>query len=210
MIGTNEQDSLSSAQELELIRHLVSDWHWGSAVLSAFALPTNTRHFLEVDLKGLGAEGDIDLLSFSHDDPTHAVAIQFKVAKISAKTFASLKPNKLQEISKLNRQTTLLAELGFWRTYSCVIVLIDSRSQTDNGFLYGGLTPDLISVLEVAMTQQGLHNATGFVQVNLVQPPNQAPLTTGDISSHLRRTSTPQTQPKALTDWLAKLVRNDA
>lgn len=206
MLGTAKDDPLTRAEEGELVRHFVNDWHWGGAVLQPFDLPSDRLHLLEVDLKSLGVEGDIDLLAVSPNNPSRAIAVQFKLVKVRAKAFESQEPNKLQEIEKLVLQTNRVARLGFWRSYACVLVLVDSYpGDVEN--LYGGLTSELNSVLESALRIRYLHKAAGFVQVNIVQGFDQPPLTTGEIFSHVRKISTAQQQRPDITAWVADCVR---
>jgi len=202
MIGAHSSDSVADATELELVRHLIQDWHWGSPVINMFGAPKDTRYIPEVQLSEFGKEGDIDLLCASRSHPQSAVAVQFKIAKIRGRTYQSLKPNKLDELRKLFKQTNILVELGFSRVFACLVILIDSRATPEGQNIVGGLTEELRSALDARISLEGLHLDAGYLQTHLVQVPDSAPLTTGEISSHMMRMATSIHQPASLTDWV--------
>ena len=202
MIGAQPSDSVADANEIELVRHLIQDWHWGSPVMTTFGAPKDAKYVPEVQLSEFGMEGDIDLLCTSQSQPQNAVAIQFKIAKIRQRTYLSLKPNKLDELQKLFRQTNALIDLGFSRVFACLVVLIDSRVTPDGQTVVGGLTDVLRSALDGRISLEGLHERAGFLQTHIVQAPDSAPLTTGEIFSHMVREATSILQPVSLTNWV--------
>lgn len=203
MLGSTPAHSLADVEEKELVRHLAQDWHWGSPVMSMFDFIQGSQRIPEVALASLGASGDIDLLCASPSAPQEAVAIQFKVAKVREITYDTLQTGKLGELRKLYQQTNGLVELGFHRTYACLVVLIDGRNTPDGKPVVGGLTEDLRAEIDRRITLSGLNPMAGFVRVDLVQDPNAAPLTTGEIGCHLLRPPTHQAQNDTVTQWVA-------
>lgn len=95
MIGSDPSDSIADAQEQELIRHLIRDWHWGRPVVSMFCADSASLLLPELPLSGLGREGDLDLLCVTPASPDRAIAVQFKLAKVRQSTYYTLQPNKL-------------------------------------------------------------------------------------------------------------------
>lgn len=203
MIGNQPSDSVADAEEIELVRHLIRDWHWGEPIVRMFGAPEDAKYVPEVPLSSFGKKGDIDLLCASKSQPQSAIAVQFKVAKIRSRTYESLQPNKLQELQKLIRQTNLLVDLGFSRVFACLVVLIDSRATPEGQVVVGGLTEDLRSALDARISLEGLHERAGFLQIHLVQVPEAAPLTTGEISVQMVRGASCIQQAASLTSWVA-------
>lgn len=202
MIGAQLSDSIADANEIELVMHLIRDWHWGEPVIRLFGAPEDSNYVPEVQLTEFGKKGDIDLLFASESQPQSAVVVQFKIAKIRQKTYENLKPNKLEELQKLKQQTNILVELGFSRVFACLVVLIDSRVTPEGQLVVGGLTEELRSALNERISLKGLHERAGFLLTHLVQAPDSAPLTTGEISSHMVREATTSVQTVSLTTWV--------
>jgi hypothetical protein len=206
MLGDTPADSLADAEEKELVRHLIHDWHWGSAVMSMFDCVPGSKFLPEVPLASLGNSGDLDLLCASPSTSNEAVAVQFKVAKVRESTYYTLQPGKFQELPKLYRQTNELVQLGFNRVFACLIVLIDGRTTPPEQPVVGGLTGELRSDIDRRITLSGLSPQAGFLRVDLVQAPQAAPLTTGEIACHLLRPPSRQAQNETLTEWVAHHV----
>jgi hypothetical protein len=206
MIGDQPEDSVADVNEIELVRHLIQDWHWGEPVIRMFSTPKDAKYIPEIQLSELGKKGDIDLLCASISQPQNAIAVQFKVAKIRQRTYQSLKPNKLEELHKLFQQTNILVELGFSRVFACLVILIDGRVTPEGQMVVGGLTEDLRSSLDARISLEGLHERAGFLQTHLIQLPHSAPLTTGEISSHMVREATSSLQMASLTNWVKQHV----
>ena len=206
MIGTSPEDSLGHADEPELVRHLLRDWHWGDPVLSAVGVLPGSVTRPEVMLSDFGRDDDLDLLSARVGTPHEATAVQFKLAKVSESTYYTLMPNKLKELPKLFRQTNALIDLGFHRVVACLIILIDARKTPDGQFVVGGLTETLRPVIDARITLKGLHKAAGLVRVDLVQDADAAPLTSGEISCNTIRSAITRRQALQVTEWVAKVL----
>lgn len=211
MIGDQSSDSVADVDEIELVKHLIQDWHWGEPVVRMFGAPNDAKYIREVKLSEFDKEkkGDMDLLCASISQPESAVAIQFKVAKIRQRTYQTFTPNKLGKLQKLIRQTNTLIELGFSRVYACLVVLIDSRATPEEQIVVGGLTEELRSALNERISLEGLHERAGFLQTHLVQAPESAPLTTGEISSHMVRFAVSGQQAAWLTNWVKQRASAD-
>lgn len=172
-----------------------------------YGIPDDAHFFPEVPLAPLGARGDIDILGVSPQAPEAATAIQVKRVKVPAKAFRSGKPNKVAAIEELHRQATLLATLGFHQVFSYAIVVVDSRENNGGEFTFDGLTPELRSTIECAMTLEGLHSNAGFIHFEICQPVDDWPLDTGTFSGQIRRMPTPQIQSQAVTRFVQAVLR---
>jgi hypothetical protein len=196
-------ESLAEIPEGDLVRRLLSDSHWRDRILRLHGIPDGVEYFREVQLTGLGAEGDIDILAVNPLSPNLATAIQVKRVRVSDKSFAQGgKPNKLNEISKLNRQASLLVELGFWQVFAFVFVVIDSRIRNLGRYAFDGLTPELRVKIEQGISAEGLDARAGFIVYEFTQPMEDHPLSTGSFFGQIMRMPTCAPQSLAVTRWV--------
>lgn len=196
-------ESLAAIPEGDLVRRLLSDSHWRERILRLHGIPDGVKYFPEVELAGLGAEGDVDILAVDPLTPHLATAVQVKRVRVSEKSFAKDgKPNKLNEISKLNRQTSLLVELGFWQVFAFVFVVVDSRIRNVGQYAFDGLTPELRIRIERCISTEGLHARAGCIVYEFTQPMEDHPLNTGTFWGHIVRMPTCSPQISAVTKWV--------
>jgi hypothetical protein len=198
--------SIADMPEGALIRTLLADSHWRSRFLQIYGVPECAEAYPEVQLHGLGARGDIDILAVDPATPESATAIQVKRVKVSANAFKNGSPNKLAAIRELNRQSTLVADLGFHQVYSYVVVVIDSRENNSGEYTFKGLTNELRWIIEPAMTFHDLHPHAGFVQFELCQPVDDTPLNTGTFTCQVRRLSTARMQAQRVTSFVRAII----
>ena len=198
-------ESIAALPEGELIRRLLANTRWTEDILRIRGIPDNVSYFPEVPLVGLAARGDVDILAVDPRTPHLATAVQAKRVRVSAKSFLpNGRPNKLTEISKQNRQASLLVELGFWQVFSFVFVVVDSRVRNEGRYGFEGLTPQLRDQINTAINTAGLHQDVGSVVYELTQPMEDYPLRTGTFSGHILRMPTTQSQSPAVTRWVSQ------
>lgn len=200
------QRSLADIHEGELVQFLLADSHWRQRLIGLHGIPENARHYPEVQLASLGKKGDIDILLVAPGRPEFATAIQVKRIKVTAKTFASGKPNKLEALEELKRQTNLLVELGFAQVFCFAVVVVDSRIQNRGAYRFDGLTPELRRTIEESLSTAGLAERVGLVHYEIVQPIDDVPLSTGTFSGKALRMPTVAAQPQSVTTWVAQVV----
>jgi hypothetical protein len=196
-------ESLAAIPEGDLVRRLLSDSHWRERILRLHGIPDGVKYFPEVELDGLGAEGDVDILAVDPTTPHLATAVQVKRVRVSEKSFAKDgKPNKLNEISKLNRQASLLVELGFWQVFAFVFVVVDSRIRNVGQYAFDGLTSELRTKIEQGISTEGLDARAGCIVYEFTQPMEDHPLNTGTFWGHIVRMPTCALQSPAVTKWV--------
>ena len=204
-------ESIAEIAETDLIRRLLAEPHWRERFFRIHGIPDRAIFFPEVLLTRLGAEGDVDILAVDPESPATATAIQVKRIKVSARTFETGRPNKLAAIPELQRQSTLLVNLGFHQVFSYVIVVVDSREKNFGEYTFEGLTSGLRSLVDNAMTTHGLHPDAGFIQFELCQPIDDVPLVTGTFCGRIHRMPKPQVQSARVTNFVrAVLAPSDA
>jgi len=198
-------ESLASVSESDLIRRLLADPHWSERILRLHGIPGDVKYYPEVPLSGLAARGDVDILAVDPENPHLATAIQAKRVRVSARSFEpDGRPNKLSEIPKQNRQTSLLVDLGFWQVFSFVFVVVDSRVRNLGGFGFEGLTQSLRRQIDAGVSTEGLHQSAGCIVYELTQPQEDHPLSTGTFFGRISRMPTTQPQSAAVTRWVTQ------
>jgi hypothetical protein len=203
MHPTSSHESLAAIPEGELVRRLLSDSHWRERVLRIHGIPDGVTYFPEIELAGLNAEGDVDILAVDPTTPHLATAIQVKRVRVSEKSFAAGgSPNKLKEVLKLNRQSSLLVELGFWQVFAFVFVVVDSRVRNVGHYRFDGLTTELRRMIEQGITMEGLAPRAGCIVYELTQPMEDHPLGTGTFWGHIHRMPTCSPQSAEVTKWV--------
>lgn len=182
------------------------DPHWRSRLLNIHGIPRESIPFQRVPLNGLPGTpvGDVDILLSVPGRPELATAIQVKRVKVGAAALRDQRPNKLQEFKKGVRQANLLAKIGFSLVYLYVFVVVDSREINAGRSLYKGLTKELRSLIERAISPHGLHVRVGLMYHEFVQPMDNVPLGTGTYFGHLVRSARPISQPAEVTSWVAQ------
>lgn len=200
------QRSLAEIPEGELVQFLLADSHWRQRIVGLHGIPDEARHYPEVQLASLGKKGDIDILLVAPGHAEFATAIQVKRVKVSSMTFASGKPNRLDALKELKRQTNLLVDLGFAQVFCFVIVVVDSRIQNGCAYRFDGLTPVLRRIIENSLSTEGLAKRVGLVHFEIDQPMDDAPLSTGTFFAKALRMPEIAVQPQPLTTWVTQIV----
>jgi hypothetical protein len=203
-----QHSSLTEIPEGILVKYLMNAPDWRERIIGIDGIPSNAQWQLEVPLNGLPGDpkGDIDILLAPSAHPEFTTALQVKRVKVGSNAFRNSAPNKLQELDKLLRQGNLLAEIGFAQVYCCALVVVDSRDNNRDEFSYKGLTSQLKSIIERAISTSmvGLDDRVGFVHYELVQPVNDKPLAAGTYAANLGRKATLNNQPVVVTDWVRR------
>lgn len=203
MHSTSSYDSLAAVPEVELVRRLLSHAHWRERILRIHGIPDGVKYFPEVELAGLDAEGDVDILAVDPTTPHLATAIQVKRVRVSERSFDKGGiPNKLKEVSKLNRQASLLVKLGFWQVFAFVFVVVDSRVRNVGHYRFDGLTTELRRTIEQGITMEGLIAGAGCIVYELTQPMEDHPLGTGTFWGRIQRMPTCSPQSPEVTKWV--------
>jgi hypothetical protein len=199
--------SLFRQPEGQLVRRLLDNTHWRGRILRIHGIPDGVKYFPEVELDGLNAEGDVDILAVDPATPELATAVQVKRLRVSERSFAKDgKPNKLNAVSKLNRQASLLVELGFWQVFAFVFVVVDSRVRNAGRYAFEGLTPELRSKIDQGITTEELDARAGCIVYEFTQPMEDHPLGTGTFGGRIVRMPTCSSQRSAVTSWVASNV----
>ncbi|MCX7073040.1 MAG: hypothetical protein NTW01_18810 [Gammaproteobacteria bacterium] len=222
-IGLSDCDLVTAAEEQELVRHLVADWHWGEPVRRLFGAPSDAKYLAEVSRKEFGGhDGDIDLVCLSESQPDNTIIVEFKVAKLRRAHDANARPNKLDKLEHLIQQANARFDHGFSSIFACLLLLIDGNPNDTKSEIHGGMTPEqhetvrqklggfgLLSPtcdarsIEAQGFQRtgGLDHRIGFIRIDLVQLYGAAPLTDGQIRAEILRPASRQQQSAFITEW---------
>lgn len=202
-------ESLANITEGDLVERLMNNRHWRGRFIGGLqGIPSDVVHHLQVPLnKAPGSpSGDIDILLIPPGCPEQCIAIEVKRVKVSSSTFKNGIPNKLQELEKARRQANLLAKIGFAQVYCFILVVVDSRTNNSDPHSYDGLTTELATMINAAITTEGLDQRVGLIHFEFVQSINDEPLGSGTYGGHLKRLALGISQPSEITTWASGLV----
>jgi hypothetical protein len=204
-------DSVADIPEDKLVDRLVTDILWGRDFFQFYGMPSGMLNQQCVSLETApgSPKGDIDILFGAPDLPEKAVAYQVKRIKLGITQLRDGNPSKLGELEKLAQQVNILARMGFWQVYACVIVVVDAREQNAGKVTYQGLSPQMRSKVYSAVSSgmQFFDTRVGFGLMNFTQTADSAPFTVGTHGLDVRRFAQPATQSGELTKWVAHLFQ---
>lgn len=149
--------------------------------------------------------GDVDSLIVCGEEYESSRATEFKRVKVSASTFHTGLPNKLQELTKAVRQANGLVQAGFALVWLAVIVVVDAREKTGGRFIFVPEVGPLVQFTESAIPLADLDPHVGVYATEIVQPVDKPPEMAGMFGGHLLRVAQPQDQPPELTAAIRKL-----
>ena len=203
-----QNPSIGDIAESDLVRTLMGDPHWKGRLTHIHGVPDGVEHRLEVPLIGLPSDpkGDIDIMLTKPSQPEDATAIQVKRVKVGEDAFLTGQPNKLREFEKGIAQANLLAKIGFCRVYLYVLIVVDSRSQNIGKYSYAGLSQELGSTINSALSPRALAERVGFIKFDFTQPMDYPPLSTGAYGGNLVRLAQTTIQPSAVTAWVRAII----
>jgi len=199
--------SIADIREEHFIEQLLgSDPYWRLNLFNILGIDRDPTPLLQVPLTGL-EQGDIDILLVAQDRPQTATAIQVKRIKVSPRALQTGRPNRLRDLKEGKEQANRLAQLGFWQVYLYVFVIVDSRElnaeEIATGKIsYRGMGQPLRSVVEQAMSPEGLNERVGFVHCEFTQA-MEHPITVDTSGLHLIRLAQPNEQLPNVTEWVA-------
>jgi hypothetical protein len=200
-------DSIADISEDQLVERLFSDPVWGSDFFELAGMPRGMANRQRVLLNTAPGDfkGDIDVLLCDPDHPEQSVAYQIKRIKFGINQIRNGTPSKLQEYKKVAQQANLLAQMGFWQVYANVVVVVDAREQNSGRLTYAGLSAELKTLVDSAISLDLLKERVGLGILDFTQPMDYKPFTVGTHGLTLRRLSTPAVQSQDLTKWVSGL-----
>ncbi len=202
-----KQRSITTLDEGPFVRRLMNDRDWRDFLVGFHGIPGDVGHLLEVPLDGLTGmrQGDVDILLFEPDHPEHAIAIEVKRVKVTGDAFFTGSPNKLNDIRKGIKQANALECLGFRQVYLYIFIVVDSRTQNLGTRSFKGLTPELSSTIDAAISTGELAPRVGLIKFDFTQPRDSFPLREGAYDSSLKRRARCTEQAASVTEWIKNL-----
>jgi hypothetical protein len=202
--------SIADIAEEDLVEILVKR----GEVFDVFGMPRDAAYKSRVLLNDAPGDfrSDIDVLLCNRERPGEAAAFEVKRIKFGLSAFkpdGSVVPNKLREVEKAIEQANRLAEVGFWKVFLYVVVVVDSRGRNAGAVTYAGLSSREKSMLEPYLSMDKLEPRVGFSLLDFTQPMDAIPLTVGTHGMHIRRMPTAQEQSAELTRWVSGVLRDE-
>jgi hypothetical protein len=167
-------------------------------------MPMDALILQQVSLGGVpgGFFGEIDILPYDVGHPDLAVAIGAKRIKFDSSAIRGELPKKLRELKKALQQVNRLADIGFWRVYLYVFVVVDTREQNLGRSTYEDLSAKLRGIVSRSVSSLVLNERVGLYEVTIIQPMDYAPLSVGAWSGHLHQNSRMAPRRQDLTKWV--------
>ena len=205
----DSKDSLTSQKELDLVQHIIAEPGFWNPFLQINGIPNSAKCFDAIPLPPLlSAEGDVDVLVVDPSLPEKASAFQVKRIKVEDSAFDTELPNGIGNIGKLHQQSELLIDLGFWRVFSVVIVVVDGRMRNTDESEYVSLTPGLERKIQDSITTSGLNSELGLIRMDYVQSFPGPLLNSGVGGVALLRNANVRKQSPKVTDWVQNTIQN--
>jgi len=195
--------------ESELIEQLLTDRIRPAEMFTGIrGVPSNACWKTSVSLQTIPGErqGDIDVILCDPARPHEAVAYEVKRIKFGTPALRpGGKPNKLKEVKKATQQANRLAEIGFWKVFLYLIVVVDSRERNSGTVSYEGLSAYEKSMIEPYLKVSELDSGIGYSVLACTQPTDNPPFSVGSLNMQLRRLPVPAQQDAQLTRWVEEL-----
>ena len=200
-------DSIADIPEDQFVERLLSDRFWGTEFFELAGMPRgmSSRQRVLLNTAPGNYKGDIDVILCDPNHPEQAVVYQLKRIKFGINQLRNGTPGKLQQYKKVAQQANLLATMGFWQVYAYVVVVVDAREQNSGKNSYAGLSSNLKSLVDSAISTALLDARVGLGVLDFTQPMDYKPFTVGTHGLSLRRHSIPAVQSEDLTKWVARL-----
>lgn len=113
--------------------------------------------------------GDIDILLFDEFNPHLATAIECKRVKVTVDKNAKPKVNNVGKISKAFKQARAMRDMGFYKSYVCIILLEDNRElKSANTFIRSSKLIELQEVYSIPQNES-LHEDVGVIYIRITQ-----------------------------------------
>jgi len=114
--------------------------------------------------------GDIDILFYPTGLPQQSTAVECKRVKVTAHGEDKDTVNKIENIGIGVKQANGLAEMGFYRCFLAVIVVVDGRERREYNVLSRSMSDPTFQRIYEFPLREDLHPDVGIVFVEIIQP----------------------------------------
>lgn len=212
------EESITNKDERQLVNELFVQDQFRQLLFPEICVPTNSfykTHVVEpLVTNSQKKPGDIDVLICRADDPTQAVAVECKRVEVTAVSSLDDDVHKINDIKNGANQTKAMRQMGFHRTFLCVIVQVDGRNRKEFNTLFRGLNSRATFDGErktrktiYEFPQSGLfHEDVGFIFIEVIQPTGKSFESMGGICLRMERDAKRIDQPSELSNRVAALM----
>jgi hypothetical protein len=152
------------------------------------------------------AFGDADALLVPNGTPELARAVEFKRVLMPSTSFATIQPNKLQELRKGVAQANRLSSAGFAVVWLSVLVVVDSRGMTTRTGGYLAASRPMMDAVYNALPLSDLDHSVGVTVYELTQCFDRPLEKSGMVSGNIVRMGLTKPQPQTLTDGIERYI----
>lgn len=146
-------------------------------------------------------DGDFDAIIIENNDFSRAISIEFKRIKYEYADNGEIKINGLEKITtKLIKQGNLSKSKGFYKTYICIITLVDSKvHKTPNTILRHKACEKYIEKVYKPHNFAYLDASVGIIFLEIEQPTSKDIVINANISICCDRLASEQSQASEIT-----------
>jgi hypothetical protein len=204
-----DAEAVTRIHEHVLVERLFADLRLFQHIVIPPKTPWPAAVRLRVDFAALDIpaplSGDADALLVPLGAPAESRAVEFKRILVPARSFATLTPNKLQELAKAAEQANKLVACGFACVWLTVLVMVDSR-ELSGGVGYVAASAALMDVVRAAVPINELDARVGVTLCEITQCFDRPVEQSGMLGGSLIRMAEVVSQPGELTSAIERLV----
>lgn len=153
--------------------------------------------------------GDIDILICEKQRPDQSIAIQCKRIKVTAIDMGKDKVSRrIADIADGVLQANGSRDMGFYKTYLVLLVVIDGRNRDLNNILSRGSTPRTLNRIYDFPGRGDLYSEIGIVIIEIVQPTSKGFTQMAQVNVCVLAPAKPLSQLVSLTNRVKYLLKN--
>jgi hypothetical protein len=149
--------------------------------------------------------GDVDILLCNPSNPHEATAIECKRVKVIATDAEKDKVNKIAGIADGVKQANALKNLGFYKTYLALLIVVDGQRRRNYNVFFRGSTSETFQQVYHFPDRERLHKDIGILFIEIIQPTSKGLERMVDVAIALDRPAESGRQPLNLTNKIEEL-----
>ena len=173
-------------------------------------IPYSYRHHLEVQQPIIDnprkKPGDIDVLLRDSGNIKQTIAIECKRVKGIVLEDGNEKVNKIEGLWSGIQQANALRELGFYKTYLMIFVVMDGRHQKNTSQIFRRISSEKLASVYDFSGFGDLHENVGIIICQISQTSGKAMYENGTIAWREHKRAKPQEQPLDMSNRIKMLT----
>ncbi|GIK70140.1 MAG: hypothetical protein BroJett020_14350 [Bacteroidota bacterium] len=172
-------------------------------------IPYSYQHHLEVQQPIIDnprkKPGDIDVLLRNPGSPQYSIAIECKRVKGRVLEDGQEKVNKIEGLWSGIQQANALRELGFYKTYLMIFVVMDGRFRKDTSQIFRRISSEKLASVYDFEGFGELHENVGIIICQIAQTSGKSVYETGTVALREHKKARQQEQFLELSNRIGKI-----